>query len=286
MTCAHYRSVAALLCGVAAITISAAATAQQTAQAVTSMVQDAVRFQLEDMHHAGWSLRYQVHRVDSKEDSIRNVVESSDGNVARTLKHHGTWLSPEEDAAELDRLRSLSPGDMARHRRSSDSSDKYGLELITAMPAAMNFVLTPDQPQLPQFRSRQVVLDYTPNPAFRPASTVQSLLPGLAGRMWIDAETHHLLRIEVNVTKNLNLALGLLARVYQGGTMTYEQQPLPNGHDAYTHIEINVMLRELMVKTLPYHSTLNATNIVLLPAVPSLQEAVQLLLNPENVQRP
>ena len=40
----------------------------------------------------------------------------------------------------------------------------------------------------------------------------------------------------------------MLAHVYQGGTMVYEQHPVGDGHYAYSHIAIDVRLREFMVK--------------------------------------
>ena len=251
-----------------------------TQDAVPALIADAVKNQLEDFHHTSWALRYRVHRVDSKDDSVRDLVESANGNVARTLMRHGQPLTEEEQAAEDTRLRSITPADLAKRRHNAEASDKYGVELIGALPQAMIFTLVPGQPQLPQFaHTRQVVLDYTPNPQYHPSTTAQEVLPGIAGRLWIDPETRHLLRIEVNVTKNLNLMLGILARVYQGGTLTYEQQPVGGGHYAYRSIDINVKLRELMVKTLPYHETLTATDITYLPTAPPVSEAVNMLLS-------
>ena len=58
------------------------------------------------------------------------------------------------------------------------------------------------------------------------------------------------------------------------------------GHYAYTHIEINVLLREVMVKTVPYHSTLDASEVVLLPSVPTAQEAINMLLHNEPEKHP
>ena len=255
------------------------ATTPAQVASTSAAVEDAVRYQLEDMHHPAWSLRYRLHRVDSKEDTVRDLIESKDGNVARTLQRHGRPLTPEEDAAERERLRSLTSEGLAKHRHSSESADRYGADMVSALPRAMVYTQTAGQPQLPQFDVPQVVLDFSPRPGFQPATSAQSLLTGLAGRVWIDADSHHLLRIEVTVIRNLNLAMGLLARVYPNGTLVYEQHAVEPGRYAYTHIEINVTLRELMFKTVPYHSTLDATAITLLPAVPSLPDAVNMLLS-------
>ena len=245
---------------------------------IPALVEDVVRYQSEDLHHTSWAVRYKVHRLTGKEDSLRDLVESTDGNVAKTLERDGKRLSPEDLVAEDQRLRSLSTNELAKRHHNAESTDKFALELVGAMPKAMVYSLAPGQPQLPQLGSPQVVLDYVPNPEFHPASTAQSLLTGIAGRIWIDSETHHLLRIEINITKNLNLFLGILAHVYQGGSMVYEQHSVGSGHYAYSHIAIDVRLRELMVKTVPYRSTLDATDVTLLPSPPTLKQAVDLLL--------
>lgn len=258
------------------------ASAAVSHSSLPALIADAVKYQTDDFHHAGWALRYRVHRTDTREDSVRDLVESADGNVARTLARQGKPLTPEEDAAEQERLRSLTSAEVSRRHRNGENSDKYGMEMISAMPAAMIYTLTPGQPQLQQFPMPQVVLDYTPNPTYHPSTAAQSMLPSLAGRLWIDAETHHLLRIEINITKNLNLAMGLLIRVYQGGTMTYEQHAVAGGHYAYSHIDINVHLRELMVKSVPYHSILDATDVSVLPSPPPLKEAVEMLLSSQT----
>ncbi len=274
----QYRLCSAVvaLCGASLVSAQRPAVSQD---AVPALVNDVVKYQLEDFHHPSWALRYRLHHVTENDDTVRELVESADGNVSRTMERRGQRLSAEDAAAEEQRLRSLTPAEMARHHHGSDSTDKFAVELISVMPKAMIYTLTLGQPQLSQFAGSQVVLDFSPNPEFHPASTAQSLLPGLSGKLWVDAENHHLLRIEVNITKTLNLMFGILAHVYQGGIMVYEQRPIGGGHYAYSHIEINVRLRELMVKTVPYHSTLDTTDVTLLPSPPPLKQAVEMLLS-------
>ncbi|MGI4980349.1 MAG: hypothetical protein ACRYHB_08115 [Janthinobacterium lividum] len=270
-------------CTAAMLLLPCSLLAQQPAapspvSSLPALIDEAVTYQLRDMRHEDSAVRYKVHRVDGKEDTLRDLIETKNGNVARTLQRNGARLTAEEDALEQRRLRDLTPDELERRRKREETSERYGAELVTAMPRAMIYTFTPDQPQLLQYTVPQTVLDYAPDPAFQPATTAQTLLAGLTGRIWLDKSTHHLLRLEVHITKNLNLAFGLLARVYQGGSMVYEQVPLGNGYDAYRHLEINVTMRELMVKTVPYHSTFDATDLHLLPSVPSLHDAVEALL--------
>ena len=68
------------------------------------MIVDAVKYQLADFQHTSWGLRYRVHRQDDKEDTERDLIESREGNVARTLTRHGKVLTADEEAAERERL--------------------------------------------------------------------------------------------------------------------------------------------------------------------------------------
>jgi len=245
--------------------------------AIRSMVEQAAQYQLQDFQHKTWGLQYRVHRVSPREDSIRQIIETADGVVSRTFTFHGKPLEPDAEQDELKRIRSLTPEAVRRREQKSESNNKYGIDLIRALPSAMIYTLAREQPQLNGVPHRQIVLDYVPNPGFRPASTVQSLLSGLTGRIWLDDETHHLIRIEVHAMKDLNLMFGILARIYKGGTVSYQQQPINDGHYTYTQIQMDVVLRELMLHVQPYHQTLTASDIHYFPAAPSLQEAIQTL---------
>lgn len=248
-----------------------------TPSAISSILKQAVQYQLDDFHHREWGVQYRVHRVNPKEDSIREIVETEDGNISRTLTYKGRALTEEEEKGEQDRLKAITPEEIRRRRQKAESNDKYGIELIRTLPQAMIFTPVPGQPQLPGHRP-QIVLNFEPDPKFHPASTTQSLLTGIAGRVWIDAETHHLTRIELRVIQNLNLMFGILARVYQGGTLSYEQKPVSPQHDAYTEIQMDVKLRELMVHVAPYRETLTVLNVRFNPTAPSVKEAVKTLL--------
>jgi hypothetical protein len=265
-------------CAVVCLSPVAACSQAPDAAPAPGIVADAVKYQLDDLQHTAWGLRYRVHRQDEKEDTERDLIESHEGNVARTLARHGEPLGADGDAAERQRLEGITASDMARRKRQTEANEKYGVELIEALPKAMIYTLVPGQPQLPQGEHAQTVFDFAPNPHFHPKTTTESVLPCLAGRVWIDSETHHMIRIEGKVVQNVNLMMGILARVYSGGTISYEQHPVGGGHYGYTRLEINVKLRELMVRVMPYHATYTATNHTYFAPSPSFQDAVKMLL--------
>ncbi len=231
------------------------------------------------LQRSGTHFRYHLHRVDPKEDTLRDVVETPDGNLTRLLQHNGQPLTLAEDTGDRKRLADyIGSGDLRRKAKDEHRNQEYGLELIRAMPESMLYTLTPGQPQLPNLDRPQWVLDYAPNPQFHPKTLAESLSTGIAGRLWIDAADHHLVRLEIHITRNLDIALGLLARVYTGGTIEYDQRRIAEGVYAYSHIRMHLRLRELMVRTVPYDSDLVASDIQLLQPPPTPQQAVDALL--------
>ncbi len=247
------------------------------------MVREISKEQHAAFAHEGMHFRYRTHRVDPKEDTTRDLIESSDGNVARLVLYRGQPLTQEENDGERHRLEKLlNSGELGRKQKEELKTRSYALELIQAMPDAMLFTATAGQPQLPGFERRQIVADFVPNPAHHPHTIVEGLLDGLSGRLWIDQADHHLVRMEISISHDLTLAWGMLIKVYKGGTIVYEQQRVAEGVYCFSHIQTHLRLREFMVRTAPYESDLTAFDIQPLAAVPTGAEAIRTLLN-ENV---
>lgn len=251
---------------------------------IKHIVEQATDYQVHYMTHDGVYFRYRVHRIDSKEDTLRDLIESKDGTLGRLLQHNGQPLTADEDKTERDRLQKLlDSGDLSGKRKEQQHARAYGVELARAMPAAMLYTPTDGQPQLQNLDRPQLVLDFAPNPQFRPATTAQGLLSGLSGRLWIDSADHHIVRMEVHAQRNLDLAMGILVRVYSGGTIEYDQRRIAENQYAYTHVRMHLRLRELMFRTVPYESDLTAFEIKPLTEQPSGPDAIRSLLS-DNVK--
>jgi hypothetical protein len=115
-------------------------------------------------------LRFRQRKVDAKGDTTREVIESKDGNVARMVERDGQPLTAAEDAAERDRLAGdiASPDDFLRHHKREDANRDDVLQLVRMMPKAMIYSYAPGQPQSKAQEGQEVVLDFHPNPEFRP----------------------------------------------------------------------------------------------------------------------
>ena len=225
-------------------------------------------------------LQYRVRHVDAKGDVAREVIESTDGSVARLLGRDGKPLSEAEDGAERARLEDLlnNPDTFFRHQRREAGSRSYATELLRAMPRSMIWTYAPGQPQLPG-RPLAVVLDFKPDPQFKPPSLITEGLTGISGRLWVDVASHVVTRIQGGILHPVDFGFGgLLARVREGGTVKLEQVEAPNGRWLYSLLVEHLTIREVLVHTVEENAETTVTAIQPLPKPVPYRVAIQMLL--------
>ncbi len=247
---------------------------------IGALVQEVTNTQSQYVSNGGAVFSYKAHWVNRKGDeTVEAVIGSADGRVGRVLIKDGQPISVEKNNEERKRLEDLlRSGNLRGESKDAVHLRPYILELVRAMPQAMLYTSTPGQPQLPDLNLRQLVLDYSPNPAFRARSLAENALGKLSGRFWVDAGDHRLLRLEIRVNNDVNVVGGILAKVYSGGTVEYDQRRIAEGQYAFTHVRLHLRLRELLLRTVPVEADLTATDIQLLSPLPSGPDAIRSLL--------
>jgi hypothetical protein len=244
-------------------------------------VVDASANELLALHHKDSYLRYRMHSVNEKGDRVRDIIESKDGTVARLILLDGKPLAEAEDTAERQRLNDMlaSPAAFAKHIRNGDSERRIADRLAPLMPDAMLYSYTPGQPQTGHNGGGlEVVLDYKPNPKFVPPNTEAQALTGLEGRVWIDAKSRYVVRMEGTVFHAVNFGWGMLAHIYPGGKLVLTQASAGGDRWIFTHFSMTMSVRALMVKTLNVNSNVDASDYQTLPGPMSYQDAIHLLL--------
>ena len=246
-----------------------------------SWVVDVVTNEVAALHHKDSYIRYRMHMVDSKGDQVRDVIESKEGTVARLIMRNGKPLTDEQDKAERQRLNDMlgSPDAYAKHVKNDSSERKLAESLIRMMPDAMIHTYAPGQPQTGKNKdSLEIVLDFEPNPKFHPPTTFAEALSGLKGRAWIDAKTRQIVRMEGTVFRPVNFGWGMLAHIYPGGTLTFEQTDAGNGRQIFTHFTEHLTVRALMLKTINVNAEVEASNFQTVNPM-NYQDAIHVLLN-------
>jgi hypothetical protein len=259
------------------------------------------------VQHPGSYLRYRFHEVTEKGDQLRDQIETPDGSVARLIQRDGRPLTPEEDAAERQRLNDLlaSPSDFFRHVHREQDNKKLGVHMLTLMPDAMLWSYAPGQPPPPSQSSAQpstqlapqpatdpalIVLDFKPNPKWSPPDMESETLTGLEGRVWIDARTRRVVQLQGDVFRPVNIGWGMVAHLYPGGTVTLHQSAAPTyvqsgapPSDApqrfiVDHIDEQLTVRALMVRTVKQRLIYDTANFQPVPPM-TYQQAIKLLLD-------
>jgi hypothetical protein len=242
---------------------------------------DAAANELVALHHKDSYLRYRMRIVNEKGEQVRDVVESKDGTVARLTMKDGKPLAEEQDKLERQRLNDMlaSPSAYFKHVRNGESERKMADRLVPLMPDAALYSYTPGQPQTGTNGGvLEVVIDYKPNPMFIPPNTEAQALTGLEGRIWIDAKTHYLVRMEGTVSRGVNFGWGMLAHIYPGGKLDLNQTDAGGNRWIFTSFSMQLTVRALMVKTLNVNSHIEASNVKTIPPM-SYQDAIHLLLD-------
>ena len=240
---------------------------------------DAAKNEVLVVSHPGSYLRYRMHEVNERGDRVRDQIESRDGTVARLILRDGHPLSPEEDAAERDRLKSqlASPSSFFDHVHNEQKNKKSYTELLTQMPDAMLWSYAPGQPQLPNSQSL-VVLDFTPNPKWSPPSLVSEALTGIKGRVWVEPHSRRVVRVEAELFRAINIGWGFLAHIYPPGNAVLQQTDAGNQRWTVEHIDEQVNLKVALVKNIRTRLAEDNSNIQTVPPM-TYQQAIQILLD-------
>ncbi len=245
-----------------------------------SWAQDAIRNEIKVIVESDKvPLRYRQRRVGAKGDTTREIVVSRDGNVARLVERDGQPITAAEDTDERERLNDAiaSPDDFYRHHRKDLDMRESVIKVVALMPEAMLYSYTPGQPQLKGSQG-EVVLDFHPNPNFRPPTMLAECLTGLEGRVWIEPRTRTLTRIEARVLRPVNMGFGILAKIYPGGTLSLDQTYLGEDHWVYSHLDEHVTARVLMVKNYPQNTVVTSWDFRSMPSLLSYQDGIRTLL--------
>jgi len=218
---------------------------------------------------------------------LRDEIESRDGMVARVIAKNGNPLTPEQDASERNRLQHLldDPSDFYNHHKHDQQDKNRAVSLVKLLPQAMLFTYAADQTPASNNSAPQVVIDYKPNPAFKPPNIEAEALQGLSGRIWIEMDSAHMVRMHADVTNEISFGWGLLARIYRGGTLQLDQTDA-GPRWMFQRLEEHVTVRALLVRTINVNVKLQE-GVYSPVAAMGFQDAIHALLaTPRPTQCP
>jgi hypothetical protein len=223
-------------------------------------------------------LRYLLRKIDERRDTTKDIIETSEGDVARLVAINGQPLSTEANQAEQNRLNTLTNHpEIQEHRHQREQKDAARVNrLMSLLPDAFLYHLeeTVDCSGHPCYR-----LTFTPNPHFAPPDVEASIFRGLAGELWIDQAQERLTRLDAHVIATVDFGWGILGKLDKGGTILLEQADIGGGDWELTSLKLKLRGKALMVKSLSIQITEQASHFSPVPPGVDYRKAIELLEN-------
>ena len=231
------------------------------------------------------ALRYFLRKIDGQRDTTKDIIETSQGDVARLVAVNGQPLSAEANQAELDRLNTLANHpEIQEHRRQREQKDADRVNrLMRLLPDAFvyRFEGMVDGAGGPCYR-----LSFSPNPNFAPSDVEASIFRGMAGEVWIDQVEERLTRLDAHLIANVDFGWGIIGKLEKGGTILLEQGDIGGSDWELTELKVNMRGKALMVKSLNFQITEQASHFSVIPPGVDYRGAIQLLEKSGEPSRP
>lgn len=200
--------------------------------------------------------RYRFHRESDRIIYDRDVIETREGQIARTLLINGQPLTAGQRADDEARLQRLmrDPDDRAKHnKRAKDDGDR-ARRMLKAIPDAFNF-------KYDGMEGGLVRVQFAPNPRYAPPTRELQAFHSMTGTMWIDsaAAAVHVARIDAQLIEDVSFGWGLLGKLKKGGTFHVLQGEVAQGHWDIVALDVDmtgyaVIFKSINVKQHQRHS--------------------------------
>jgi hypothetical protein len=204
------------------------------------------------------------------------MIETNEGLLlARTITWNGKVPSTEEQAKEDRRLERLITSSEERSKKAAEQKDdaQRALRILRALPNSSMYTLDGRE----SIAGRDTIrLAFKPNPKFSPEVKETYLLKAAEGKIWIDAESNRMVRLDATITDSVSIGWGLLGRIDKGGKFFLEQALVKGGQWRMTQLRIDATGKALIFKSIRIKQHQSGSDYEPIKPV-SVAEAVEML---------
>jgi hypothetical protein len=238
----------------------------------TEYVRNVIHHELdmEAKDHTHW--RYYAHREDEKQNYDRDIIETKDGDIGRTLLINGKPLTPDMRQKDEERMRKLvsDPDERAkRNKREKDDTEK-ATQMFKAIPDAFIFKYDGEENGL-------VRLSFFPNPNYDPPNRELRVFRALSGHMWINAAQRRLERIDGRLFDDVTFGWGLLGRLNKGGTFNVVRREVAPGHWEMVSLDVNMFGHAILFKNIAVREHQTQSDFRRMPDDITMAQAFEIL---------
>lgn len=229
--------------------------------------------------------RYLYRKEEDGKSTLKEVLETRDGTVARLLERDGKPLSADDTQAELARLSKLGgdPDAQAKRAKRERADGDRANTMTQLLPQAFLYTYAGmiSGPNGPCYR-----LLFAPNPNWVPPSREAEVYHGMAGELWVDAAQQRLARFQAQLVADVNFGWGVVGRLFKGGTILVEQEDVGDHHWEPTYMRLKLNGKILLVKSLNIDSAENLSDFHPITPMSMSAAVAQLTAMPAAGSRP
>ncbi len=221
--------------------------------------------------------RYRLRKETVSGTQLREMIETKQGIVGRTLALNDRPLTTEERAQDDQRLAHLlaDPEEQRKKQREQHDEEERVLRLIRALPNALLYEYDGTE----KMNVRETVrLKFKPNPKFSPSDRESYVYKGTDGYLFIDAATERIVKLDATLVENVNLGWGgILGHINKGGHFLLEQTMLGQGKWKASTLILEATGKLLIFKTITLKQRQFASAYQPVPPTLDIAQAVELL---------
>jgi hypothetical protein len=258
------------------------ATATLDAQALVRRAAANAAAAAQDTNHL---FLYRATKETNSGKAVRDMVETKDVILARTITWNGRQLTAQERAKEEAKLDLLirDAEELRKKKDEQDSDRKRTLQVVRALPDALVFRYDGTE----TVNGRETIrLKFVPNPDFNPTSKETYGLKAAAGMLWIDKEHTQIVRMDAQLTENVYIGWGILGHINKGGRLELEQTLLPGNAWRISKLNIEATGKAFFFKTIRIKQRQSAQSYRPVPNNLSIAQAVAALRSAETASSP
>lgn len=246
---------------------------QDANQYVRQIVERELAEQERDDSH--W--RYSLHREDDKGSQDRDVIETGEGSLSRTLLKFGRPLTADERAQDEARMRRQisDPAERAKHAKRERDDAQKAKNMLKAIPDAFIFQYDGEEDGL-------VRLAFTPNPHYNAPNRELQVFHSLRGKLWTNRAASRLARVEGSLFEDVTFGFGLLGRLNKGGSFMVVQQQVAPAHWEIVSLEIKMTGHAVIFKTINVRQLQRLTDFLRVSNSLTLRQAFEILQKEPN----
>jgi mannose-6-phosphate isomerase-like protein (cupin superfamily) len=237
-------------------------------QLVEHVMQNESRADTND--HSHWVYRDQKRTPET--NTVKIVVETAAGDVAKTIEMAGRALTAEErrqDDKDMEELVN-SPDRQQKARRASEHDDQQAHAFMQVLPVA--FIWTEASRN-----DSTATLNFKPNPQFQPPSRELRVLGAMSGEMVVDLKEVRVISLSGHLTAPVDFGWGLLGKLEKGGTFHIERREIAPGEWQTTETHVHIKGKALFFKSISEQEDEETSGYKPTPPSLTLSQAAEML---------